>query len=226
MAHPDLIDSDSCVEYAPIGCFVTFEGIDGAGKSTQLELCAKTLREQGREVVVTRNPGGTEFGHELRQILLHSKYQVSTMSELLLFMADRAQHMEELVKPVLARGGLVLCDRHMDSTLAYQGYGRGLDLEMISTLNTLATQGIQPDLTLLFDGDPTLLAQRVSARGAADRLEGEPLAFRERVHKGYQNLAEQNPRRITRLNALQPIEALHQEVIAVIASRLKTLSST
>jgi dTMP kinase len=205
------------------GLFVTFEGIDGSGKSTQLELCAKALQAQGREVVITRNPGGTEFGQELRQILLHSKHPVGTMAELFLFMADRAQHMEELVRPVLARGGLVLCDRHMDSTIAYQGYGRGLDLEMITSLNTLATQDIQPDLTLLFNGDPRLLAQRVSARGATDRLEGEPLAFRERVHSGYQAQAEQHPARITCINALQSIEAVHQEVISIISGKLQTL---
>ena len=202
------------------GCFITFEGIDGSGKSTQLALCADRLRAEGREVVVTRNPGGTAFGQELRQILLHSSHPLEPMSELLLFMADRAQHMDEVVFPALARNAIILCDRHIDSTLAYQGYGRGMDLAMIRQLNTLATQGRQPDLTLLFDGEPELLAKRVSARGAADRLEGEPLAFRLRVREGYRLLAEQAPNRMIALDALDTVENLHDQVMGILKTRL------
>lgn len=201
--------------------FITFEGIDGSGKSTQLELCAEALRGEGaREIVVTRNPGGTDFGRELRRILLHSSHPLEPMSELLLFMADRAQHMDEIVFPALERGAVVLCDRYVDSTLAYQGYGRGMDLETIRSLNALATRGRQPDLTLLFDGDPAALAQRVSGRGREDRMEGESLAFRTRVRDGYLRLVEREPERILRLDALESIENLHKRVMTIMNARL------
>jgi dTMP kinase len=194
------------------GLFITFEGIDGSGKSTQLELLAKALEAAGRKVVITRNPGGTAFGLELRQILLHHPGQVFPISELLLFISDRAQHMDEVVFPSLQQGKIVLCDRHMDSTVAYQGYGRGLSLETIQELNRIAIQGKQPDLTLLFDGDPQVLAQRVTRRGRADRMEGEALDFHTRVREGYLALAGQDPERIRVFNALQPPDALHETV--------------
>lgn len=193
--------------------FITFEGIDGSGKSTQLELLAKVLEASGRQVVVTRNPGGTEFGLELRQILLHHPGQVFPISELLLFISDRAQHMDEVVFPALKQGKIVLCDRHMDSTVAYQGYGRGLSLETIQELNRIALQGKLPDLTLLFDGDPQVLAQRVTRRGQADRMEGEALDFHTRVREGYLALAGQDPERIQVFNALESPDALHHAVL-------------
>jgi dTMP kinase len=202
--------------------FITFEGIDGSGKSTQLELCAEALRADGRrEVVVTRNPGGTDFGRELRRILLHSSHPLEPMSELLLFMADRAQHMDEVVMPALARGAIVLCDRHGDSTLAYQGYGRGMDLDTIRSLNALATRGRQPDLTLLFDGDPAALARRVSGRGREDRMEGESLAFRVRVREGYLRLMERDPGRLLWVDAEGGgIGQIHEQVMNLIESRI------
>jgi dTMP kinase len=195
------------------GLFVTFEGIDGSGKSTQMELCAQALEAAGHAVVLTRNPGGTEFGLELRQILLHSTKPVYPLSELLLFIADRAQHMDELVFPALQAGNIILCDRHMDSTLAYQGYGRGLDLHTIRELNQIAIQGKKPDLTLLFDGDPAVLAHRVNHRGQADRMEQEKADFHQRVRQGYLTLAQQEPERIVVLDATQDIQTLHQQVM-------------
>jgi dTMP kinase len=203
------------------GLFVTFEGIDGSGKSTQLQLCADALQAAGHDVVVTRNPGGTAFGQELRQILLHSTGTVYPMSELLLFIADRAQHMDEVVFPALAQGKVVLCDRHMDSTLAYQGYGRGLPLDTIRELNGIAIQGKKPDLTLLFDGEPALLAQRVQARGQADRLEGESLAFRNHVREGFLALACQEPLRILTLSGMEEMTVLHHQVMEIINARLR-----
>jgi len=198
------------------GLFITFEGIDGSGKSTQMELCAQALEAAGHPVILTRNPGGTEFGLELRQILLHSKGAVFPISELLLFIADRAQHMDEVVFPALQAGKIVLCDRHIDSTLAYQGYGRGLSLETIQELNTIALQGRQPDMTLLFDGDPNILAQRVNNRGQADRMEAEKADFHRRVREGYLTVASQNPQRIHVFNALDSVEALHQQVMQTV----------
>ncbi len=206
------------------GLFVTFEGIDGSGKSTQIERCAEALRQQGLKVVVTRNPGGTVFGQELRQILLHSSHAVSPLSELLLFMADRAQHMEEVVLPALEAGKVVLCDRHGDSTVAYQGYGRGLSVEMIEELNRLATQGHLPHLTILLDASPERLAARVTQRGAVDRMEGEAKAFHDRVRDGYLQLAKRHPERIQVLNADTPVDALHQQVMALVQSRLPVRS--
>lgn len=202
------------------GLFVTFEGIDGSGKSTQLKRCAEALQKNGQRVIETRNPGGTPFGQKLRDILLHYPGDVSPISELLLFMADRTQHMNEVVFPALKQNQIVLCDRHIDSSVAYQGYGRGLDITEIHRLNDLAIQGRQPDLTLLFDGDPAILSQRVSKRGQADRLEGEALDFYQRVRDGFLALAEQNPDRFVVLNAETDLETLHQHVIHVLDARL------
>ncbi len=204
----------------PQGLFITFEGIDGSGKSTQLELCAKALEQAGFTVLVTRNPGGTPFGLQLREILLHSQTPVYPISELLLFIADRAQHMDEVVFPALAAGTIVLCDRHMDSTMAYQGFGRTLPLETIQALNAIAIQGQKPDLTLLFDGEPAILAQRVSQRGQADRMEGEKGDFHRRVREGFLTLAQQAPDRIRVFNALESPDDLHQQVMEIVHSKL------
>ena len=196
------------------GLFITFEGIDGSGKSTQLQRSAKALREKGITVTETRNPGGTAIGKQLREILLHHTGFVSPMAEMMLYMADRAQHMEEVVLPALARGEVVLCDRHLDSTVAYQGYGRGLDLSQIHRLNEMATLGRLPDRTFLFDGPPETLALRVNKRGAADRLEREALTFHHQVRKGFLALAEGNPERFVVLDALQPLDTLQAQVMA------------
>ncbi len=202
------------------GLFITFEGIDGSGKSTQMALCAEALQAAGYSVISTRNPGGTDFGLELRQILLHSKGAVFPMSELLLFIADRAQHMDEVVFPALQVGQIVLCDRHIDSTLAYQGYGRGLPLSTIQDLNTIALQGHPPDLTLLFDGEPEHLAQRVNRRGPADRMEGEKAEFHQRVREGFLAVAKENTERVRVLNALDSMEALHVQVMRIVLALL------
>lgn len=195
------------------GLFITFEGIDGSGKSTQLGRCAEALEAAGRRVVITRNPGGTGFGQELRQILLHRSEPVYPISELLLFIADRAQHMDEVVFPALKEGQIILCDRHLDSTVAYQGYGRGLPLDTIHELNRIAIQRKEPDLTLLFDGDPTALAQRVSRRGQVDRLEGEAAEFHQRVREGYLAEARRNEHRTRILDALADPDTLHRQVM-------------
>lgn len=190
--------------------------MDGSGKTTQLELAARALQAAGHTVTVTRNPGGTELGQELRQILLHYDKPVYPTCELLLYVADRAQHMNEVVFPALARGEIVLCDRHIDSSVAYQGYGRQLDLAVIHQLNRIAVQGRMPDVTLLFDADTAVLAQRVNRRGQADRLEGEAREFHERVRQGYQALAQAEPGRIHVLDAAMAVEPLHAEVMRLL----------
>lgn len=195
------------------GLFVTFEGIDGSGKSTQMQRCAEALEAAGHETLLTRNPGGTEFGQELRQILLHASHPVSPTSELLLFIADRAQHMDEVVFPALKAGKIVLCDRHIDSTVAYQGYGRGLSLDTIHELNAIAIQGRKPDMTFLFDAAPEQLAERIQRRGQADRMEGEAFSFHQRVREGYLTIAQQEPNRLLVLNALESPEVLHKQVM-------------
>lgn len=195
------------------GYFITFEGIDGSGKSTQMTLCADALRSSGYEVVVTRNPGGTELGSQIRQILLHHPSYVSPTCELLLYMADRAQHMDEVIIPALEAGKIILCDRHIDSTVAYQGHGRGLSLSLINTLNETATHSRKPDLTLLFDATPEVLAARVSNRGEEDRLEREALAFKQKVRQGYLALAHKDCNRFIVLDATESIESLHRQVM-------------
>lgn len=207
------------------GVFITFEGIDGSGKSTQLALLAKHYRALGKTVIETRNPGGIPLGQQLRDILLHYPGDVCPMSELMLFMADRAQHMKELVLPALKEGAIILCDRHMDSSVAYQGHGRGLNIQEIDRLNRMAIQGQKPHLTLLFDGDPEQLAKRVTKRGATDRLEGENLAFYQQVRAGYLNIAKSDPERFIIFNALQDREQLFieaQQKIEAKCPQLKT----
>jgi len=194
------------------GLFITFEGIDGTGKSTQMQLLADWLTQNGYDVVITRNPGGTAFGQELRQVLLHTTEPVAPLSELLLFIADRTQHMWDVVIPALQAGKIVLCDRFMDSTLAYQGYGRGLSMPLIESLNTLALQETPPHLTLLFDAPPDSLRVRVHQRGEADRMEREATAFHERVREGFLEIARRHPERIRVFNALDGIHVLQQAV--------------
>jgi dTMP kinase len=196
-----------------IGLFVTFEGLDGSGKSTQLVLCAEALRKAGHEVLETRNPGGTPLGQEIRQMLLHHPGSVSPTCELLLYMADRAQHMGEVVLPALKANRIVLCDRYIDSTVAYQGYGRGLDRAFIQGLNEVVTHYQKPHITFLFDAPPEALATRVSQRGAADRLEQEAIEFREKVREGFLALAQAEPQRIVVCDAMAPVDILHQKVM-------------
>ena len=197
------------------GLFITFEGCDGCGKTTQLELLAKFLEEKGYDVVVTREPGAKGLGTKLREILLNYDGEVSSNCESFLFLADRAQHIDTLVKPAIENGKIVLCDRHIDSTVAYQGYGRGINLEQINYLNNLATSGLKPDLTLLFDVDTETSMQRVGKN--KDRMESAGIEFQEKVRHGYLELAKEESKRIKVFNSKKTIEQLHQEVLNTIA---------
>jgi dTMP kinase len=182
--------------------FITFEGIEGCGKSTQVRLVAERLGSRGVE---TREPGGTRVGQALRQIVLDpSTRALAPVSELLIYFADRAQHVAEVIRPALAQGRIVLCDRHVESSLAYQGYGRGLALDAIRALGVLATGGLRPDAIVLVDVPVELGLQRARRRGAQDRLEAEEIAFHERVRAGYDLLARQEPERWLRVDGRAP----------------------
>lgn len=199
------------------GLFITFEGGDGAGKTTQAALLAEWCEGRGREVVRTREPGGTPLGAEIRRLVLHGG-EVDPRAEALLYAADRAQHVAHVVRPALDRGAVVVQDRYIDSSLAYQGAGRVLASEDVLGLSTWATQDLWPDLTVLLDADTATAARRRAARGrATDRLEGEDAGFHEAVRAGFRRLAEATPERYLVLDAARPVDELHAAVIARVA---------
>lgn len=199
--------------------FITFEGGEGVGKSTNIEFCRQLLEQQGIEVVVTREPGGTEIAEIIREQLLKKPHneRMSDIAELLLVFAARAQHIEALVKPALERGCWVLCDRFTDSTIAYQGYGRGLKLETIQQLKAIAQMGIEPNRTFLLDAPIEVGMGRAQARGPADRFEVEQLDFFSRVRTGFLNIANESPKRVCVINAAQQLTMVQAELKAAIA---------
>jgi len=195
--------------------FVTFEGPEGAGKTTVIHLVAEELIARGTEVVLTREPGAGEFGQRIRSILLESG-AVHPRAELMLFLADRAQHVAEVLRPELEAGKTVLCDRYTDSTLAYQGYGRDFDLDLLRTCNDFATGGLVPDLTLLFDIDPALSLKRLTRK---DRLDAEPLNFHQKVREGFLKEAHKNPGRWVILKADLGVEQVTAAAINAVLER-------
>lgn len=197
------------------GLFITFEGPDGCGKTTQMKLLAEYFEKKGKEVVLTREPGGKGLGEKVREILLNYDGKVSDRCESFLFLADRAQNIDIIVNPAVKEGKIVLCDRHIDSTVAYQGYGRGLNIDRINMLNNLATNGKKPDLTLVFDVDVETSMKRVGKE--KDRMESAGIDFHNRVRKGYLELAKQEPKRIKVLDATKSIEEIHKDVINILA---------
>ena len=203
--------------------FITLEGPDGSGKSTQMKFLAERLRAAGAEVLLTREPGGTAIGEQIRTVLHDLKNEaMQPRAEVLLYSAARAQLVGQVIRPHLATGGLVLSDRYADSTLAYQGYGHGLDLAALRALTLFATSGLRPDLSLLFDLDPELgLRRRQTNQAEWNRLDAYSLAFHERVRAGYRALAEAEPERWVVLDAAQPVAALQAEVWRSVAARLR-----
>ena len=180
------------------GFFIAFEGPEGAGKSTQLRRLHRRLQAAGLEPVVTKEPGGTPLGERVRElVLLEPELDISPISEFLLYSASRAQLVEDVIRPALSAGKLVLCDRFAGASVAYQGYGRSLSLDFIQTVTKQTTGGLEPDLTLFFDIEPELGLARVASRGQKDRLEGADLAFHKRVHKGFLAQAKANPTWLT-----------------------------
>ena len=196
--------------------FVSFEGLDGSGKSTQAGLLRARLEADGEEVVATREPGGTELGERLRDLVLHGGH-VSPWAEALMYAASRAQHVEEVIRPALERGASVVCDRYLDSSVAYQGVGRGLGLERVLELNLDAVGGLLPDRTFLLLLDPAAAPARLT--GENDRLEREGDDFRARVDAGYRDLAARFPERIVALDGTLPAEELAEEVYGALRVR-------
>ncbi|WP_156223626.1 dTMP kinase [Pseudactinotalea suaedae] len=191
------------------GLFISFEGGDGAGKSTQLARLAQWFREQGREVVTTREPGGTALGDQLRTLVLHGE-DLDERTEALLYATDRAHHVATLVRPALARGAVVLTDRYLDSSVAYQGGGRGLTAERVEELNLWAVDGLLPELTVLLDLDPAQLPARLT--GAPDRLERAGSQFHARTRAAFLERAAAHPDRIVVLDAAAPVEEIALQV--------------
>ncbi len=196
------------------GLFITFEGADGCGKTTQIELLDKYLKENGKQTLLTREPGAKGLGTKLREILLNYDGEVSPQCESFLFLADRAQHIDCIIRPALQEGKVVLCDRHTDSTVAYQGYGRGLDLDRINMLNDIATGGLKPDLTIVFDVDVETSMQRVGKE--KDRMESAGMEFFNKVRQGYLEIAKKEPERVKVINSSDTIENIHKQVMELI----------
>jgi len=198
--------------------FITFEGIDGSGKSTQAELLADALRAEGRQVVATREPGGTELGERIRELLLGQSTKISPWAETALFAAARSQLVEQVIYPALRDGGDVVCDRYIDSSLAYQGLARGLGVERVLELNLQATRGLLPDRTFLVVLDPEEALRR--ADGDADRIEQEGLEFQVAVDRAFNELAATFPNRITKLDGTRPAA----ELARIVRDELRDLS--
>lgn len=206
------------------GFLVSIEGPDGSGKSTLIQELASYYSSQGTEVVVTREPGGARIAEQIRQILLDPEHaEMEEKTELLLYIASRRQHLVEKVLPALDRGALVLMDRFIDSSVAYQGYGRGLDLEAIHWLNQFATDGKKPDLTLLLDLPAAEGLARIQATRSndVDRLDQEDLSWHERVREGYLRLLEEEPNRFVKVDASQELSLVVEQALTLIQERLK-----
>ena len=205
------------------GLFLTIEGLDGAGKTTQLELLRNWFRGQGYNPLFTREPGGTRVGNGIRELLLSRAYTgLVPMAEALLYSASRAQLVAEVIMPALSGGRIVVCDRFVDSSIAYQAYGRGLPLDFIAGINRRATGDLEPDLTLLLDLEPGLRLGRLEQQGEPprDRVEVEGDAFYTRVREGYLDLARENPERIKLIAAQQSVQAVHGQIVERVAELL------
>ncbi len=210
------------------GRFITFEGIEGSGKSTQIVMLANYLTAHNRPVTLTREPGGTAIGDQVRKILLDpGNTDLTPAAELLLYAASRAQHLEELIRPELAAGKIVLCDRFSDATLAYQGFGRGLNRDMICELDRIVTRGMRPDLTILLDIDVPAGLRRARGRNSSRgleteaRFENEDLEFHDRVRQGYRQLAEREPGRFRIIDASAAPDEVQDRVRRIVNDALE-----
>ena len=205
------------------GIFISFEGIDGAGKSSHVQAVADAFTHAKRQVVLTREPGGTPLAEKLRDMVLHDA--MDPLSEVLLMFAARRDHLQQVIEPALARGDVVVCDRFTDATFAYQGAGRGFDLKVLSQLEqwvqALPSGGVrQPDLTLWFALDPAIAAERLSNARVPDRFEAQPAAFFAKVHQGYLDRLQADPQRFARIDASASLEQVREQVMRVLHERL------
>ncbi|RKD28826.1 dTMP kinase [Thermohalobacter berrensis] len=195
------------------GLFITVEGPDGSGKSTQIKLLSEYLQDKGYDIVITREPGGTKISEDIREIILDDKNTgMSPVTEALLYAASRAQHVYEKVIPALKEGKIIICDRFVDSSLVYQGIARGLGIEKIKEINEFAIQGIKPDVTLFLNIDPELASLRRRARQNQDRLEKESIEFHKKVYDGYLRLTKMYPERIKIIDASKSIEKTFNQI--------------
>lgn len=204
------------------GLFVSLEGIEGTGKTTQARLLAEFLKAMGKDVLLTEEPGGTQIGKRIREVLLNVEHrEMDSMTELLLYNASRAQHISELILPALKAGKVVITDRFSDSTTAYQGYGRGIDLDLLKSLDNIATGGFRPDLTCLLDLDAETGLRRNRGANKIDRIELEEIGFHKRVKEGFLKLAEREPRRIWVIDASGDINEIQDCIREVVEGFLK-----
>ena len=195
------------------GLFITLEGPDGGGKTTQAQQLARWFRLYGRETVITREPGGTATAESIRELVLDPALGLSPETETLLQLAARADHVDQVIRPALEAGKVVICDRFTDSTMVYQGILRDMDLDQLRKLNDFATRGLRPDVTLLLDGDPRELVKRRENRGTVDKFELQGLAYQDRIRAGYLRLAQEEPERILVVDALREPEVVTEEII-------------
>jgi dTMP kinase len=208
------------------GIFITFEGPEGSGKSSQMRLLAEFLSSKGVPVLTTREPGGTEIGNQVRDILTRmDNTAMHPRTEILLFLAARAQLVEQCIRPEIAKGSVVLCDRYADSTLAYQGYGHGTDLDLLRGLLNFATGDLWPDLTILMDIDPEKGLNRKRGGAEWNRLDAYALAFHQRVRQGYLELVRQNPERWVTIDSSQPFDTVQSQVRQAILDRINRRAS-
>jgi dTMP kinase len=209
------------------GVFITFEGIEGCGKSTQIGLAAQWLEKNQYPVCRTREPGGTAIGSSIRKLLLsESSTGMAPLSEALLYMADRFQHIHDVINPALKQGKIVLCDRYHDSTIAYQGFARKIPLEFLNAIWSRSGCEVEPDLTILFDLDPAVgiarsLKKLATQQVDESRFEKEALQFHQEVRNGFLTIAKENPQRVQVLNASGSIESIHQEVLKLLREKLQ-----
>jgi dTMP kinase len=216
-----------------MGYLITFEGVEGSGKTTQIRRLERYLKTRGWPCQLTREPGGSVIGDQIRKVLLSSEtVELAPLGELFLYEANRAEHVDKVIRPALNRGLIVLCDRFYDATMAYQGYARGLDRDMVASLNCLASQGIVPDLTLLFDCPVEFglkrACERIGTRRPAareDRFERESLDFHQRVREGYLDIARREPDRVRVIDATQGKSEIHRIVCHIVDGRLREIGA-
>jgi len=216
------VEQTGSISHKKPGRFITIEGIEGVGKTTNVNLVADYFRDRGATVVVTREPGGTEIGERIRDLILMTPGQgLSDLGELLLMFAARAEHLAALIRPALERGETVVCDRFSDATFAYQGGGRGLDMQVIAALRDIVQGSLRPDLTLLLDAPAEVSARRIVGRDWQDRFEQERAEFFVRVRQAYLRLAHQEPGRVKVIDASQPLQQVQGQIRAVLSEKFE-----
>lgn len=205
------------------GLFITIEGPDGAGKSTQIELLKEYFKNKGKDIIITREPGGTLISEKIRDIILDNKnIEMADTTEALLYAASRAQHVAEKIIPALERGQVVICDRFVHSSLIYQGMARGLGIEEVKKINDFAIRGIMPNITLFFDISPEISLKRKNEMGKKDRLENENIEFHIKVYEGYKKLIEKYPDEFTIIDATKSVEETHEDIVSELDKNTKT----